>query len=30
MTFAAEIAIRERNLMQWLFEPLYELHGGVL
>ena len=30
MTFAAEIAIRERNLLQWLFEPLYELHGGVL
>ena len=30
MTFAAEIAIRERNLMQWLFEPLYALHGGVL
>ena len=30
MTFAAEIQIRERNLLQWLFEPLYALHGGVL
>ncbi|TPV57935.1 HlyD family efflux transporter periplasmic adaptor subunit [Aestuariibacter sp. GS-14] len=30
MTFAAEIQIRERNLLQWLFEPLYVLHGGVL
>lgn len=30
MTFAAEIAIRERNLMQWLFEPLYKLRGGLL
>lgn len=30
MTFAAEIAIRERNLMQWLFEPLYKLNGGLL
>lgn len=30
MTFAAEITIRERNLLQWLFEPLYELKGGLL
>ncbi|MDC8832359.1 HlyD family secretion protein [Alteromonas gilva] len=30
MTFAADINIRERNLMQWLFEPLYQLNGGLL
>ncbi|NVK55600.1 MAG: HlyD family efflux transporter periplasmic adaptor subunit [Alteromonadaceae bacterium] len=30
MTFAADINIRERNLMQWLFEPLYQFNGGRL
>lgn len=30
MTFAAEITVRERNLMQWLFEPIYSLRGGLL
>lgn len=30
MTFSAEIAIRERNLWQWLFEPLIELKGAML
>ncbi|GGF69694.1 HlyD family secretion protein [Alteromonas lipolytica] len=30
MTFVAEIAIRERNLLEWLFEPLFELKGGLL
>lgn len=30
MTFAAEITVRERNLIQWLFEPVYGLNGGLL